>query len=181
MYWQCQHIQWKLLGLLLISLYAAWSMYRQCRHTLDLAKTYFSHIPVFGGKVSLIFPIIYQTVDLKLICIVGQPDLINHLFLPISTLDDIFTHFGGFVSSFMVSWLLNLIETRCISFWLISTVLTLQIALKLLNYSIRHAKTSLFDDCAGGSQGVQLLDGSNQGQVRAIRLRRVWGSWYPSI
>ena len=34
---------------------------------------------------------------------------------------------------------------------------------------------------AGGSQGVQLLDGSNQDQVWAIRLRRVWDSWHPSI
>ena len=32
----------------------------------------------------------------------------------------------------MVNWLLNLIETRCVSFWLVSTVLTLQIPLKLL-------------------------------------------------
>ena len=63
-------------------------------------KSCFSHIPVFGGKVSLIFPIIYQTVDLKLICIIGQPDLINPLILPISTLNDIFTHFGGFFSIF---------------------------------------------------------------------------------
>ena len=27
-----------------------------------------------------------------------------------------------------------------------------------IQITIRHAKTSLFDDCAGGSQGVQLLD-----------------------
>ena len=42
-------------------------------------KTCFFHIPVFGGKCFLIFPIIYQTVDLKLICIIGQSDLINSL------------------------------------------------------------------------------------------------------
>ena len=36
---------------------------------------------------------------------------------------------------------------------------------------ISHTQTSLLDDCAGGTQGVQLLDGQNQGQVRAIRLR----------
>ena len=60
----------------------------------------FSRIPVFGGKVSLIFPIIYQTVDLKLICIIGQPDLINPLILLMSTLDDIFTHFGGLCFQF---------------------------------------------------------------------------------
>ena len=38
---------------------------------------------------------------------------------------------------------------------------------------IRHAQTSLLDDCTGGTQGVQLLDGSNHGQIQAVRLRRV--------
>ena len=33
----------------------------------------------------------------------------------------------------------------------------------------------------GGSQGVQLLDWSNQSQVRAIRLRWVCITWHPSI
>ena len=42
-------------------------------------KSCFSLIPVFGGKISLICPIIYQTMDLKLLCITGQPDLINSL------------------------------------------------------------------------------------------------------
>ena len=42
-------------------------------------KTCFFHIPVFGWKVFLIFPIIYLTVDLKLICIIGLYDLINSL------------------------------------------------------------------------------------------------------
>ena len=44
-----------------------------------------------------------------------------------------------------------------------------------------HVQTSLLVNCAGGSQGVQLLDRSNKGQVWAIRLRWVWGSCYPSI
>ena len=136
-------------------------------------KSCFSRIPVFGEKVFLIFPIIYQTVDLKLICIIDQSDLINPLILPMSTLDDIFTHFGGFFSISRVSWLLNFIETRCVSFWLVSTVLTYKLH---WNYLISHAKTSLFVNYAGGSQGVQLLDWSNTGQVRAIRLRWVWGS-----
>ena len=34
----------------------------------------------------------------------------------------------------------------------------IQITLKLFNQAISHAKTSLLDDCAGGSQGVQNLD-----------------------
>ena len=50
---------------------------------------------------------------------------------------------------------------------------TLQITLKL-HYLISHAKTSFLVNCAGGTQGVQLLDWSNKGQIRAIRLRRVW-------
>ena len=82
-------------------------------------KSCFSHIPVFGRKISLIFVIIYQ---------------IAHL--PTSTLDDTITHFGGFFSSFMVSWLLNLIETRHVYFWLVSTVLTYKLHSK---YSICHA------------------------------------------
>ena len=51
-------------------------MHLQClRHTLDLAKLAFSAYQFFGGKVFLIFPIIYLIVDLKLICTIGQPDL----------------------------------------------------------------------------------------------------------
>ena len=60
----------------------------------------------------------------------------------------------------------------------ISTVSTYKLHWK---NSICHAQTSLFDDCAGGSQGVQLLYGSNQGQVWAIGLRQVWVGWHPSI
>ena len=66
----------------------------------------------------------------------------------------------------------------CLYFELLSTLLTYKLH---WNYLISHAKTSLFDDCAGGSQGVQLLDWSNTGQVRAIRLMQVWDSWHPSI
>ena len=40
---------------------------------------------------------------------------------------------------------------------LLSTPLTLQITLKL-QYLISHAKTSFLVNCAGGTQGVQLLD-----------------------
>ena len=42
-------------------------------------KTCFFNIPVFGGKVFLIFPIIYLTVYWKLICIISLSDLINSL------------------------------------------------------------------------------------------------------
>ena len=87
-------------------------------------KSCFSHIPVFGRKVFLILPIIYQTVDLKLICIIGQSDLINPLLTFLASFP--FSH---------VSWLLNFIETRSVSFWLILTVLTYKLNLKLLDQS----------------------------------------------
>ena len=50
-----------------------------------------------------------------------------------------------------------------------------------LQYLISLAKTSFLVNCAGGTQGVQLLDWSNKGQIWAIRLRRVWVTWHPSI
>ena len=52
-------------------------------------KTCFSHKPVFGGKISLIFPIIYQIAHLH-----KWP--IWPLILPTAVLDGRFTHFGGF-------------------------------------------------------------------------------------
>ena len=79
--------------------------------------------------------------------------------MPTSTLDDTFTHFGGFFFSFMGSWLLNFIQDRHVASF---DPFDIQNTLKL---PIRHAQMSLFDDCAGGSQGVQLLDGSNKGQI----------------
>ena len=50
-----------------------------------------------------------------------------------------------------------------------------------IEITISHAQTNLLFNCAGGSQGVKLLDWSNKGQVWTIRLRQVWGSWHPSI
>ena len=74
-------------------------------------KTCFSHIPVFGRKVFLIFPIIYLTVDLKLICIIGQSDLINSFdlcqYLPWTT--QLLTLGASFPFS-RVSWLLNFLR-----------------------------------------------------------------------
>ena len=52
----------------------------------------------------------------------------------------------------------------------------------MLTYKLhQNYLISLFDDCPGGSQRVQLLDWSNTGQVQAIRLRWVWVIWHPSI
>ena len=51
---------------------------------------------------------------------------------------------------------------------LLLTALTLQITFKL---SVCHAQTSLFVNGAEGLQVVQLLNGSNTGQLQAIRLR----------
>ena len=86
-------------------------------------KTCFSHIPVFGRKVFLIFPIIYLTVDLKLICIIGQSDLINSLIFA-NIYPGQHNYFGGFFSIFTGQLALKFLETRHVSFWLISTVST---------------------------------------------------------
>ena len=101
-------------------------------------KTCFFRIPVFGGKVFLIFPIIYLTADLKVFCIIGLSDLINSLIFANIYLDDIFTHFGGFFPFSWVSWLLNFIETRRVSFWPVLTMLPLQITLKLHDQSCQN-------------------------------------------
>ena len=131
-------------------------------------KTCFSRKPVFGRKISLIFPIIYQIAHLH-----KWP--ISPLILPTAVLDGRFTHFGGFFSILRVSWLLNFIETRRASF---DTSRHYKLH---WNYLISHAKTSFIVNCAGGTQGVQLLDWSNKGQVWAIRLRWVWVTWHPSL
>ena len=131
-------------------------------------KSCFSRIPVFGRKISLIFPIIYQIAHLH-----NWPTWPDELFdlcwqLSWMTCLDILDGIFEIISH---SWLLNFIETGCASFD------PFNITFK----SISHAKTSLFVNCAGGTQGVQLLDWSNKGQVRAIRLRQVWVTWYPTI
>ena len=46
--------------------------------------------------------------------------------------------------------------------------LTLKLHSKLHSNYICHAQTSLFDDCAGGSQGAQLLDRSNQAKYEQL-------------
>ena len=56
-------------------------------------KSCFSRIPVFGGKISLIFPIIYQIAHLH-----NWP--IRPLILQTAVLDATFTHFGGFFPIF---------------------------------------------------------------------------------
>ena len=85
-------------GYLFISLHAA------CINSVDIPwilQNLLFHIPIFGRKVFFIFLTIDLIVEMKLICIIGLSDLINPLILPTSTLDDIFTHFGGFFSIFM--------------------------------------------------------------------------------
>ena len=141
-------------------------------------KTCFFCIPVFGRKVFLIFPIIYLTVNPKPICIIGLSDIINSfIFANIYPGWHKLTLGASFPFS-RISWLLNFIETRHVSFGLYRQCWHYKLH---WNFLISHAKTSLFVNCAGGSQAVQLLDWSNKGQVWAIRLRRVWGSLYPSI
>ena len=127
-------------------------------------KTCFSRKPVFGGKISLIFPVIYQIAHLH-----NWPSF--PLIFADNTMDDLFSSLGGYFEIISHSWLLNFIETRRASYD------PFDITLK----SISHAKTSFLVNCAGGTQGVQLLDWSNKGQIWAIRLRRVWVTWHPSI
>ena len=54
---------------------------RMAPYVIASCKTCFFQIPVFGRKIFLIFPIIYLTVDLMLICIFGLSDLVNPLIL----------------------------------------------------------------------------------------------------
>ena len=131
-------------------------------------KTCFSHIPVFGGKISLIFPIIYQIAHLH--NWPTWPDQLFDLCWQLSWMTFL-ASLGGYFEIISHSWLLNFIKTRCASFD------PFDITFKLIS----HAKTSLLVNCAGGTQGVQLLDWSNKGQIQAIRLRRVWVTWHPSI
>ena len=104
-------------------------------------KTCFSCKPVFGRKISLIFPIIYQIAHLY-----NWPSF--PLIFADNTLDDLFSSLGGYFEIISHSWLLNFIETKCASFD------PFDITLKLIS----HAKTSFLVNCAGGTQGVQLLD-----------------------
>ena len=131
-------------------------------------KTCFSRKPVFGGKISLIFPIIYQIAHLH-----KWP--IWPLILPTAVLDGRFTHFGGFFCIFTGQLALKFYWDKTCFFWHLWHY-------KLhWNYLISHAKTSFIVNCAGGTQGVQLLDWSNKGQVWAIRLRWVRVTWHPSL
>ena len=67
-------------------------------------KNCFFQIPVFVGKSFLIVPIIYQTVDLKLICIIGQSDLVNPLISANSCPGWHIYSLWGFFSIFTVCW-----------------------------------------------------------------------------
>ena len=94
-------------------------------------------------------------------CFSRKPVLIGQYALwslPTAVLDDLFSSLGGYFEIISHSWLLNFIETRRASFD------PFDITLK----SISHSKTSF-------------LDWSNKGQIWAIRLRRVWVTWHPSI
>ena len=94
-------------------------------------KSCLSRIPVLGRKVFLIFPIIYHIAHLH-----NWP--ISPLILPTSTLNDIFTHFGGFFAIFMGQLALKFYLDKTCFFW------HLWHYKWHWNYSISHAKTSLF-------------------------------------
>ena len=142
------------------------------QHALSTLLTYpgsckncFSRIPDFGRKISLIFSIIYQIVDQNL-------NLWSLPTIPWMSLWGLLFQFHSQLA-LKFHW-----DKTCLYFELLLTLSTLKLH---WNYSISHAKTSLLVNCAGGTQGVQLLDWSNKGQVQAIRLRWVRVTWYPSI
>ena len=155
-------------------------------------KSCFSHIPVFGRKISLIFPIIYQIAHLHnwptwpsypfdlcwqlswMTCLAGSEGILR-LFPQLAL------KFHWDKTCLYFELLFTLLRQNMLVFWASFYPFDIQITLKLFDQSISHAKTNLLDDCAGGSQGVQLLDWSNMGQVQAIRLRWVWVTWHPSI
>ena len=144
MCWQCRHIQWRLLGWLLTSLHAACSMCKQCQHTLDLAKlAFFAFFAFFGifWQESLFNRSISNHLPMSSFAYFPICPGYSFWSLPTAVLDDTVTHFGGFVSSFMVTCLLNFTELRHVSFWPVSTVLTLQITFKLFNPSCPHQFT----------------------------------------
>ena len=141
---------------------------RRLRHTLDLATAAFLAKQFLAGKVFLIFSTIYQIVDqhIALWSLPTIPWIPMYLFLTC-------------LASRFVSSLLDFTEIRRVLASPTSSTLKL---LKIIIYIWSdHAETSLLDDCAWGTPGVQLLNWSDLGQVRAIRFRTVWVSWYPSI
>ena len=97
------------------------------------------------------------------------------LILLTAVLDGRFTHFGGFFSIFTGHLALKFYWDKTCFFR------HLQHYKLHWNYLISHAKTSFIVNCAGGTQGTQLLDWSNKGQVQAIRLRWVQVTWHPSL
>ena len=89
------------------------SILQQYWHTLDLAKTCFFHILVLGGKIFLIFPIIYLRVGLRSNLHITLSDLVNPLISANSCSGWHNYSLWGLLFQFhslLVSWLLNFIE-----------------------------------------------------------------------
>ena len=129
------------------------------------------HISVFGGKVSLIFLILFTSeVTNDLICILAnltKLSLWSMLTKPWMTQLSSFNQFGSTnVEFFQFSLRFHRDQTWFGIFNIIDIEITQHIHSIYLN---NHAQTSIFDDCAGGPQGVQHIDQSNLGQVWAIR------------
>ena len=133
-------------------------------------KSCFSRKPVFGGKVFLIFLIIYQIAHLH-----NWPSF--PLIFAYNTLDTRFypvlTGLAGKMSNFLSS-LTDFIQIRRVL--ASSTSLTL----KLLKFIL----LSLVWSCLNRSTWwlcMRYTRSTDPGQVWAIRFRRVWVSWHPSI
>ena len=136
-------------------------------------KSCFSRKPVFGGKVLLIFPIIYQIAHLhywpicSLILADSCPGCQN-------------IHFGGKMSNSLSS-LIYFTEIRPV--WHLRHLLTLKITIKSCYlYLIWSCPQPVYlMTVHEAHQEYNSLIDQIRGQVQAIRFRRVWVSWHPSI
>ena len=142
-------------------------------------KTCFSHISFFGGKSFLIFPIIDLTIDLR-----SNLHILTYLTwlilwsLHTHDLNDTINPFGGFFSSFMVSWLWNFIGYRCVLALLIFGVSFNPFDIIFVCYYVHPCKSTY---SWASSQGVQLLGRQNRSKIWATGLRGIQGSRHPNI
>ena len=125
------------------------------------------------GKVFLIFPIIYQTVDLKVICIIGQSDLVNLWSLPTAVLNDTFTHFEGFFSICR--------GQLALKFYWDKTCVSLTFNYIEITWSVMPKPVYLLTMQEAHKEYNSLTDQIWADQVWAIKVRQVWVSWHPSI
>ena len=138
-------------------------------------------IPVFARKISLIFLIIYQLTCQWVLANLTQLSLWSLLTGPWMTELSSFNQFGTKSEPFsQFAHRFHRDQTVFGFFRPLRTLIQITHTNLHLFWS-DHAKTSLVDDCAWGTQGVQLLDRSDPGLVRAIRFRRMWKVGTPAF